>query len=119
MLKFPNAAELKRQVSAARTDCLDHLRREPETRHLWLVSRGACVRYTDKHGEPNGCDEWPFTGTAAEFKRLQDLANEPGTHAVYIEGGFNAAESGRDYADGIYDPWVGEWSVAVYVKEDA
>lgn len=118
MLKYPNATALKADVAAARADCKDALRRDPDTSRLWLVSRGAWVRTIDAKGEANETDSWPFLGTAWEFVQLTALTARPDISAIYIEGGFNAAESGRDYADGNYDPWVGEWSVAVFNREE-
>lgn len=115
-LKFKNATAIKDAVRAARGDCLDTLRRDRDTRSLWLVSRGACIRWVSEAGEASEADAWPFKGTVAEFVAMSKMATDPSVAGIYIEGGYNGAESGRDYADGAYDPWVGEWSVAVYVK---
>jgi len=117
-LKFNTATALKQAVSAARGDCLDALRKDPDTRRLWLVSRGACIRWVNKCGEASEADAWPFNGTAAELAKMRELAGRLEVDGIYIEGGFNGAESGRDYADGAYDPWGGEWSVCVFFRGD-
>ncbi len=117
-LHHQTRAALADAVSAARSDCLDFLRRQPETRRLWLVSRGAWVRTIGLDGNAsNESDTWDFKPTAKCFAELAALRNDPNVSAVYVEGGFNGAESGRDYADGAYDPWVGEWSVPVWSRD--
>lgn len=117
-LKHPTRAALADAVRAARGDCLDSLRRDRETRRLWLVSRGAWVRTLDAQGEANddAC-HWEFKPTAACFARIAALRDNPDVSAVYIEGGFNGAENGQDYAAGSYDPWVGEWSVTCWTRD--
>jgi len=118
-LKFANAAALAEAVKAARGDCRDALKRDKETRSLWIVSRGAWVRTMGKNGDAsNETDSWDYKPTVRLFNELAELRNNPEVSAVYIEGGFNGAASGQDYADGAYDPWIGEWSVTLWVRED-
>lgn len=110
-------AALADAVKAARSDCLDTLRRNRETRRLWLVSRGAWVRTIGRDGDAsNGDGEWEFKPTRACFDRMAALRDDPTCTAVYIEGGFNGAETGQAYRDGEYDPWIGEWSVAFWLR---
>ena len=117
-LKHPTRVTLDLAVRAARSDCLDALRRDRETRRFWLVSRGAWVRTIGLDGNAsNENDTWAFEPTAACFAEIAALRDDPAVSAVYVEGGFNGAETGRDYADGAYDPWIGEWSVACWVRD--
>lgn len=116
--RHADAKALARAVSMARSDCLDALRRDRDTRRLWLVSRGAWVRTIGPDGNAsNESDTWEFKPTAACYAEIMALRTDPAVTAVYIEGGFNGAETGQDYADGAYDPWVGEWSVACWVRD--
>jgi hypothetical protein len=115
LIKFSTYAALADAVRGARSECLDALRKDPDTRSSWLVSRGAWIRTIGLDGDAsNGDGEWEFKPTKACYDRLIGLRDDPAVTAVYIEGGHNAAETGADYAAGSYDPWVGEWTVTVW-----
>lgn len=115
--KFTSAATLCAAVRDARGDCLDALRKDRDTRSLWLVSRGAWVRIQGTQGSTlNDGDDQEFTGTQAEFAELLKLREREDCAGVYIEGGYNGATDGQAYAAGDYEPWVGEWSVALWAR---
>lgn len=58
----------------------------------------------------------PFKGTKKQIDGL--IAEFPGA-GIYVEGGFNYAESLQDFFDGAYDSWVSEWSVEVQPEKVA
>lgn len=58
----------------------------------------------------------PFKGTQ---KQIDALIAEFPEAGIYVEGGFNYAESVRDFCDGAYDPWVSEWSVEIQAEKVA
>ena len=117
-LKFTTATAIGEAVRDARSDCRDALRKDPDTRRLWIVSRGAWVRTVGLNCDATNEDgAWEFKPTLQCLRRMAALRDDPQCGGVYIEGGFNAAETGQDYAAGSYDPWVGEWSVAVWTRD--
>lgn len=60
---------------------------------------------------------WQWDGT---LKSLIEAIDEARLHykadVLAIEGGIDYALNPRDYKDGAYDPWVGEWAVTVWRK---
>jgi hypothetical protein len=108
------ASELKVQVSDARANAKNEAQRD--CKGGFLRSRGAwlIVREAGK-AEPIVADgELEFTGTRRQMETIERWLTKakPGT-TVWVEGGWNHAESLAGFSDGEYDPWVSEWSVQV------
>lgn len=60
---------------------------------------------------------WDWDGTLKSLLAAIDEARfEHRADVLAIEGGIDYAANPRDYSDGAYDPWVGEWAVTVWRK---
>lgn len=53
-----------------------------------------------------------------ELLSLTQKFKEKGADAIFIEGGFDGADSPHDMINGHYEPWVGEWSFKLWTKQD-
>lgn len=63
---------------------------------------------------------WEWDGTLATIKRAAAKAAESGELVgVYVDGGFDYADSPRAKQDGDYDAWVTDWSVPVWEEPKA
>ncbi len=122
---FPNGslynslADVKAACSGAHQDALTWAKRE--IGRGTYISRGrsfVSLRDGDLVGGEAEC--WSWDGTlkglvaAIDEARFSDRAD-----TLVIQGGINYADTPRDYADGAYDPWVGEWAVTVWRRPEA
>jgi hypothetical protein len=125
-LTFPNGSkfsrfdDVKNAVSGAYQDALKWSKRDIGAG--CYRSRGKWLKAIDANGNllAGDCDSWEWDGT---LKSLIAAINEtrfgePKAVALFLEGGIDYAASLRDFSDGAYDPWVGEWSVAVWEKPE-
>lgn len=115
-LHHAQAGDLKQAVRDARSDAERDAQKHYRTGVL--RSRGAWVIVTTK-GEGLVTDgTLEFTGTQKQLDELlRYYAGRPDVEGIYIEGGFNWAESVRAFADCDYEPWVTEWTVTVWTRE--
>ena len=108
--------ELRQQIAEARETCL------AETSHIpYVRSRGVFLCTADAHGQcaPNPEAECPpWRGTRHEIETLIDnvLLRYPAVLRIAVSGGYDGAESLRNYVDGYYAPWVARWSVPVWER---
>jgi hypothetical protein len=119
MLAFTSAKELREAVSEARS--IAKVEAERSCGRGFLSSRGAWFIATRDNGaESNATD-----GTI-EFKGTQKQLDDeiarlrldcPDINDIYIEGGFNFAETMADLRDHVYEPWVSEWSVLAWSRD--
>jgi len=72
-----------------------------------LVCRGYSVRYLDDNGEPEVLADYDEMPTEGEL--VADIARAPEGSKVYIEGGFDYADSFEAHDDGDYEPAVEYW----------
>lgn len=113
---YTSLADIKAACSGGYQDALKFAKREigrgtyiSRGRHLKALRNDEIVA-----GE---AESWAWDGTlksliqAIDEARLNDNAD-----CLVIEGGIDYAVTPRDYADGAYDPWVGEWAVTVWRK---
>lgn len=113
---YGNLGAVKAACSGGHQDALAWARRDIGSGTY--ISRGRCFRaLRDGDLVAGEAECWPWDGT---LRSLIDAINEArfGARAdeLVIEGGLNYAANPRDYADGAYDPWVGEWAVTVWRK---
>ena len=115
---FKNAATLNAACVSAHQDCYHETRRELRG---CIRSRGRKVYAIDLNGhiipkyESEGVD---WTGTAAQFMELRELANTGTVSMIGISCGYDYADSVRGFEDGCYDPFVAEWDVVVFGESD-
>lgn len=115
---YTKATVLNQAISAAYQDCLRATRKE----------LGGCIRSRGKfvyvsHGDRidprSEAEGWPFKGTQKELNALlAEAESDPTITNVTIQGGLDYAESVRDFGEGWYDPWVGDWAVEVFSREE-
>lgn len=118
MWRFENLNDLKDAVEDARKDAV----REAQDCAACAFSRGTFLATADLCGDQ--CSPFPeadcptWRGTWKEIAELvNDIqANHPHVGEVYISGGYDGAESPRDYRDGVYEPWVSSWLVSVWKR---
>lgn len=77
------------------------------TRGAWMI-----VRQGDELIVGDG--EIEYRGSIQQLTALQEKF--PEADEISVAGGFDASESKSDYDNGIYDAWVSEWDVNVWVK---
>lgn len=87
-----------------------------------LRSRGTYTITADNTGRAGPCDESLVYFDHKSKKTLRALiekieANYPNTTEIYVEGGFDFAESVRDMNEGIYDPEVSVWSLLIWKRD--
>jgi hypothetical protein len=61
-----------------------------------------------------GDGEMEYRGSIKQLAAL--LEKFPQADEISVAGGFDASETKSDYDSGIYDAWVSEWDVIVWVK---
>ena len=86
----------------------------------FLQSRGAWVIVSTYRGEPEVTDGTiPFKGTQKQIDELMiKYGNDANVRGIYIDGGWDWATSLRDMREcGADEPWISEWSVPVWEKE--
>lgn len=113
---YSNLSDVKSACNGGYQDALKHAKREIGSGSYY--SRGKhfrAVRGTELVAGEAEC--WPWDGTLKSLLAAIDEARF-GYQADFlaIEGGIDYASNPRDYADGAYDPWVGEWAVTVWRK---
>lgn len=110
---YATLSELKDACSGAHQDALRHAQREigrgtfmARGKHLKALRDGDLVA-----GE---AESWPWDGTLRSLRRAIAECDTLRADTLVVEGGIDYAPTPRDYADGAYDPWVGEWSITVW-----
>ena len=111
---FSTLADVKAACSGGYQDALKFAKREcgrgtyiSRGRHFRAVRDGELVA-----GE---AECWQWDGTLKSLLEAIDEARfKHQADFLSIEGGIDYAINPRDYGDGIYDPWVGEWEVTVW-----
>jgi len=87
----------------------------------FLRSRGRAVYVLTRGGIlpafEGQLQDW--TGTQKQLDAIMEYTNLPDVTEVGIEGGIDYSDDLAGFADGYYDPWVGEWSVAVWMATDS
>lgn len=119
MLVFETHSEMNEAIVAERNKA------RKEARELCgpgaLRSRGTYTLTADKTGRAGPCQESLVCFDHKTKKGLNALiatieAEYPGVTEIYVEGGFDYAESVRDMNEGIYDPEISVWSLLVWKK---
>lgn len=116
-LKFETLDAVKDAVRAARGDCQDWLRRNGY-RHSFLRSRGTHLHMRSRVDALSGegeSDPWDGTGKSLDAL-LRAAQADPRAETIYLEGGFNAADSLDAFDAYDYEPWAGEWSVVLWER---
>jgi hypothetical protein len=111
---------LKHQITAARNAALRESIADCGRRGVHQ-SRGTWLCTADAGGQcgPLPAAECHFwRGTWHEIRAaIADVkANHPGVTHLYVSGGYDHADSVRDYHDGNYTPWTGTWDVLVWSR---
>jgi hypothetical protein len=115
-------AALEARVNEARHKAGAEARRESrKVGNRFIRSRGTWLCTSDASGQcsPAPEAEGPvWGGTKREIDALiaDCLTKYPHVTEVYIAGGFDSAERLSDFSDFNYEPWVGEWSVSVWLR---
>lgn len=119
MWRFENLRDLKDAVEDAREGAV----REAEDCAPCAFSRGTFLATADLRGDQcSPSPEADCPGWRGTWKEIVELvndvqANHPHVGEVYISGGYDGAESPRDYRDDIYEPWVSSWLVSVWKRD--
>lgn len=119
MMLFKNAAEVLAAVRDARDAALDSARKDCGPRGVFK-SRGMEFVWVDAKGKRlDESGAWMWDGSAKDLKASVASISErfPEVAGIFLEGGFDWAESVRAMADCDYDPWVSDWSVEIWKKE--
>jgi hypothetical protein len=120
MFQFKNISEIKDSVREARFASIQEAKRE--CGRGVFQSRGTYLTTADLQG--GQCDPRPaaecctWNGTYKEIEKLVNLclAEYPKVTQIEICGGYDHAESLRDYHDDNYYPWASSWSVVVWKR---
>jgi hypothetical protein len=118
---FTSIKDLKAAITAAREQA------EDQARQQWtfpcFFARGMNLATSDHQGgqcSPRVAAECPvWRRTWKEVTKLvADVeANHPHVMEVYIEGGYDGADSiHARWVDGDYQPWVGSWFVTIWER---
>lgn len=118
MKLFPTHAGMLIAIQEARAAAYQEARDAVGERGVYQ-SRGAWALTCDQGGRvgplieavPN--KDW---STQKAFNKLiaEIEVKHPEVTQIFVEGGFDYAESPRAMQDGEYDPWVSDWSVKVW-----
>lgn len=110
---YATLSTLKAACSEAHQDALSAAKKE--CGRGTYVSRGRHFKAFSKDALVTGEAEcWPWDGSMTSLKEAIVEAARKGADTLVIECGIDYAETPRHYADGEYDPWVGEWSIEVW-----
>lgn len=114
--RFESLADLKQVISASYQDALHEARRSYGRGSYY--SRGkSLIAVRGDNVVAGEAESWLWDGTLKSLLAAIDEARlEHRADFLVIQGGIDYAINPRDYADGAYDPWVGEWSVTVWRK---
>ena len=119
MFQFKDIGEIKDAVREARGASLKEAKRE--CGRGILKSRGTYLSTADNDGQCSPrpaaeCCTWK--GTLKEIENLVNicLAEYPKVTQIEICGGYDHAESLRDYHDSNYYPGAASWSVVVWKR---
>jgi len=87
----------------------------------FLRSRGRTMYVLTKAGilPAFECQHEEWKGTQAQLDALLAFTNDPEVTEVGIEGGIDYSADLAGFSDGTYDPWIGEWSVAVWMATNS
>lgn len=113
---YSSLADVKNACSGGYQDALHEAKRDCGRGSFY--SRGRWFRAL-RDGElvAGEADSWAWDGTLKGLiKAIDEACFGEGADCLVIEGGIDYAVNPRDYADGAYDPWVGEWAVTVWRK---
>lgn len=103
---------VKDTITQARIVAKKEAKKETPT----VRSRGAWLIATDDKNERlNESETWFVTDKASItmfVEKFRDRAKE-----IYIEGGFDGANSLKDFNDGDYQPWTSAWSFKLWVAD--
>ena len=123
MYQFKTLAEIKSEVSEAREEAIREAH-QACGRRGHFPSRGTFLSTAGRFGqcEPRPQAECPTWG--GTFKEIEELvalclAQYPEVTHIYIGGGYDHAESVREYTEGIYTPWAGSWEVMVWQRPES
>jgi hypothetical protein len=119
--KFNTYAELERAVIQER----QHAMREGYRDNKCAFSRGTFLcTSNDRNGQVRPYPEAECITWNESMKQIRSLVEEvlrdyPEVDEIYIGGGFDGANSPRDYHEyGEYEPWVSNWQVTVWRRND-
>lgn len=118
--KFSNIADIKAACSGYYNDALKFAKRE--IGGGCYRSRGRYIKaFRDGNIVAGECDSWPWDGTLKSLvSAIDDVRfGEAKADTLIIEGGIDYAATPADWADCNYDPWVAEWNVVVWTKNEA
>lgn len=108
----------KDAVRAAREEA----RREGLAGSTYVKSRGTFLATSNKSGQCQPCPEaeaLPWDGTKRELDTVVAKVANLDVDEVYVAGGFDGGENFRDLMTSEdYDPWVSEWSVVYWSRND-
>lgn len=87
----------------------DSAQRIAKTNYPVVISRGITIK-------ADNVDDGGYLLSRLTKKELMPLIEfyvSKGAKSIYLQGGFNGADSVTDYADFNYDSWVSEWDVLI------
>ena len=91
------------------------LAKEEAASYSCIRSRGAILTAVDSKGDRLDDGNWSLTTKKDFFETVESL-KENGAVSISIEGGYDVAESVRDWGTGDYEPWASFWSINYWTK---
>ena len=90
------------------------------SRGRWVNTMGGEGSVIDQCSPCPGAEAQDFRGTRKQLENLvEDIEDRhPHVKELWVEGGFDGADSLRDMLEDLYDPWVGSWEVLVWTREN-
>ncbi len=119
--KYKNYEDLMSQLKKARQVALSEAK---ATGYKHVPSRGTFLCTSNKkEGQVDPALEGDMLSWDWTLRQIKELvakveANYPEVDEVYLAGGYDGAESVRDYIDGCYEPCLGMWDLVVWSKEE-
>ncbi len=121
-----NFMALKARVAKARHEAYREARLESKRSNMpWVWSRGTWFSTVDERGDQAqpypGAEAAQWNGTKRELEAVIAKVERdyPDVMVLYVEGGYDGGETINDKKDGIYEPWISNWSVDVWRRNGA
>lgn len=80
-----------------------------------IRSRGAILTAVDSKGDRLDDGNWSITTKKDFFETVESLKKD-GAVNISIEGGYDTADSVRDWGTGDYEPWAFVWSIDYWTR---
>lgn len=88
-----------------------------------IKSRGVWLSTTDKDGQCDpspGAEAQAWKGTVGELSETIELIKfkYPNVEALWLEGGYDGANSEEEFDTDNYTPWASNWELKIWSRED-